>query len=126
MAKAVSSVILNAALSYIKFYCNRMFICSGQPATAAAASNTEMLASVAIASANITIGAGDTNGRKITISAFTSVNVSATGSAQHIVLCDCSAATSIVLLCTTCTSQALTDGNTVTIPAWDYEIADPT
>jgi hypothetical protein len=125
MAKAVTSVVLNAALSYIKHYCNRMFVCSQQPSTVAMASNTEMLASVAIVSGNIVLADGDVSGRKITVSAFASVNISASGSAQHIVLCDCSAATSIVLLCTTCTSQALTVGNTLTIPAWDYEIEDP-
>jgi hypothetical protein len=32
---------------------------------------------------------------------------------------------SALLYVTTCTSQALTAGNTVTVPAWDIEIADP-
>jgi len=31
-----------------------------------------------------------------------------------------------LMIVTTCTTQALTTGNTVTIPTWDIEIADPT
>lgn len=30
-----------------------------------------------------------------------------------------------LLYVTTCTSQSLTSGNTITFPAWDIEIADP-
>jgi len=32
---------------------------------------------------------------------------------------------SVLYYVTTCTSQALTSGNTVNFPAWDIEIADP-
>jgi hypothetical protein len=31
-----------------------------------------------------------------------------------------------LLYVTTCTSQSLTSGGTVTVPAWDIEIADAT
>jgi hypothetical protein len=33
---------------------------------------------------------------------------------------------SILLAVTTCTSQALTSGNTVTTPNFDFEFTDPT
>ena len=66
---------------------------------------------------------GDTSGRKLTSNQHTGITVDTTGTATHIALAD--SATSKLLFVTTCTSQALTAGNTVTIPAWDDEIADP-
>jgi hypothetical protein len=48
--------------------------------------------------------------------------VDTSGTATHVALCDATR----LLYVTTCTSQALTSGNTVNIPAWDIEIADPT
>ncbi len=43
------------------------------------------------------------------------------GTATHVALADGTR----LLYVTTCTSQALTSGNTVNFPAWDIEIADP-
>jgi hypothetical protein len=44
------------------------------------------------------------------------------GTATHVALVDGTRP----LYVTTCTSQALTSGNTVNFPVWDIEIADPT
>jgi len=49
------------------------------------------------------------------------ITVDSSGSAQHVALCS----SDTLLYVTTCTAQQLTQGNTVTIPAWDIEIADP-
>ena len=69
-----------------------------------------------------TAGAGDVSGRKITVAEQASVTVDASGTATHV--CGTDGAT--LLWVTTCTSQALTSGNTVTIPAFDLEFTDPT
>jgi hypothetical protein len=69
-----------------------------------------------------TVANGDTSGRKITTAAKSGVSVTASGTATHVSLDD----GTTLLYVTTCTSQSLTSGNTVNIPAWKVEIADPT
>ena len=65
---------------------------------------------------------GDVDGRKTTCPQQLDVNITADGDATSIVISEAG-----VLLCsTTCTTQTLTSGGTVTIPAWDAEIGDPT
>ena len=125
MAKAIHSAVIKYALSYIRENCNRMFICSTQPTTATMASNTHMLASVSMTTANMSVSAA-VSGAHLTVSTMLSNNVSVTGEGCHVVLCDCSAVVSKVLCCTTCTSQTLTAGNTVNVPQWSYTINDPT
>lgn len=68
------------------------------------------------------IGEGDTNGRKIAVAQQADISITGTGTALHVVL----SLAGTILLTTTCTSQALTSGGTVTIPTFDYELADPT
>jgi hypothetical protein len=64
-----------------------------------------------------------TSGRKNAVTAKANVPVTATKSAYHIALY----AHPGTYLCyvTTCATQALTSGNTVTVPTWNIEIRDP-
>jgi hypothetical protein len=64
--------------------------------------------------------AGDTSGRKLVMQANNSLSVTATGTAAHIAWL--ASTLSLLLLCTTCTTQALTTGNTVNVPTHDFEI----
>ncbi len=124
MAKSISSLVLNAALSYIQANATRMTVCSEAPTTVAMAVSTEKLASTIMSAGNYTVSAGSVSGRRCVVSAVNSIIVSVTGSAQHVALVD---ATNSVLLCvTTCTNQTLTAGNTVNVPTWAYEINNPT
>lgn len=66
----------------------------------------------------------DTSGRKVTMTQQSNVAISAAGTANHVALTE--SATSTILYVTTCTSQALATGGTVTIPAWKVNIQDPT
>jgi hypothetical protein len=66
---------------------------------------------------------GDVSGRKTTCPQQTDVLISADGDATSIVI---SNGSSTLICSTTCTTQTLTNGGTVTIPAWDAEIGDPT
>ena len=119
MGKSVSSTVLDAALEVIKT-CTRMDVTSdvGTPANLV---NT--LANVAMVPAtDYTIAPGDGGGRKVTTVEKTGVSVTGSGTARHIVL----SLTGTILLTTTCTEQVLTSGNTVTIPAFKDQIADPT
>jgi len=83
------------------------------------------LASVAMVAGHgnsYTIGAGDASGRKVAMDEKAGVSITATGDAQHIVL----SLAGTILDVTTCTTQTLTSGGTVTFPTWDHEVIDPT
>lgn len=125
MAKKVDNSVLDAALNEIKNNCTRMVVCSGEPAdyTAANTGGGDNLGDVTMAGTDFTVADGDTSGRKVTVASKSSVNVDVTGTATHVALLD--VANTLLLYVTTCTSQALTSGNTITFPAWDIEIADP-
>jgi len=124
MAKSVHNDVLDAALNYIKTNGTLMTVCSTEPTTYAEASSTYKLADVVIDSSDFTGPADDSSGRKLTTTEQASVSVDSSGTAAHIAICD--SGNSKLLYVTTCTSQALTAGNTVTIPAWKVNIQDPT
>jgi hypothetical protein len=120
MAKWINDSVLDALLDAIAAG-TILTVCSAQPATRAEAVTTYRLADVVIDSGDFSKANGDASGRKVTIAQQADVPVDSSGTATHIAICD----GTNLLLVTTCTSQALTAGNTVTIPAFDDEIADP-
>lgn len=123
MGKSVADAVLDAALNYIKNNAVRMDACSAEPTTYAEATSTYSLADVTVASGDFTVGNGDVSGRKVAVAQKSGVTVDSTGTATHVALTDGSSALYYV---TTCTSQALTSGNTLTFGTWDIEITDPT
>ena len=123
MAKSVHDDVLDGALNIIKNNCTRMTICNAQPTTYTEGNATFALADVTMASGDFTAANGDTSGRKLTVAAKSTVPVDTSGTANHIALLDVT--NSKLLYVTTCTSQALTSGNTVNTPSWDVELADP-
>lgn len=123
MAKSVHDDVLDGALNIIKNNATRMVACSAQPTTYEEANATYALADVTVDSSDFTVGNGDVSGRKVTVAQKSGVTVDATGTATHVALLDVS--NEKLLYVTTCTSQALTQGNTMTFNAWDIEIADP-
>lgn len=123
MAKWAHDDVLDGALNIIKNNATRMVACSAQPTTYEEANATYALADVTVDSSDFTVGNGDVSGRKLTVAQQTGVTVDETGTATHVALLDVS--NEKLLYVTTCTSQALTQGNTMTFNAWDIEIADP-
>lgn len=124
MAKSVADAVLDAALAKIAT-CTRLVVCSGQPA------NFAGIAAVALADVVLTagdgngdyvIGDGTTSGRKVTVQQQAAIPIDASGTATHVSLDD----GTTLLDVTTCTSQGLTSGGTVTCPAYKAEFADPT
>jgi hypothetical protein len=124
MAKAIPDAVYDAALASIAA-ATRLVVCSGQPA------NFAGIAAVALADVTLTagtgngdhtIGDGDVSGRKNRISQQDDIPIDSSGTATHVSLDD----GSVLKAVTTCTSQALTSGGTVTVPAWDIEFTDPT
>ncbi len=123
MAKLVDDSVLDGALNVIKTNVTAISVCSTQPTTRTEAITTYMLATKTISSADCTGPAnGDSSGRKLTLNQQAAVPITNSGTAGHVALTSGTA----LLYVTTCTAQALTSGNTVTIPAWKIEIADPT
>ncbi len=125
MAKFTPDAILDKMADYILSVATRLVVCSTQPTTFTEANATYALADVTIDSSDFVKANGDTNGRKVTVSAQNGVLIDASGTALHVALLNVSG--SELLYVTTCTSQALTANgtNTVNVPAWDIELADP-
>lgn len=126
MAKSVHADVLDGSHDIVRNNCTRQVVCSAQPTTYIEANATYMLATVTMTSTDFTKANGDTSGRKCTVTAKSSIVISTSGTATHVALLDVT--NSKLLRVTTCTSQALTanGSNTVSIPAWKFEIADPT
>lgn len=127
MAKAQSDTIYDAGThAYVRVRTTRITVCSTQPSTYAAAFNTTSAILLAkgstITSTAFTLADGDTSGRKITPAAQNGISVIRSGTAAHVAWVG--STQSILLLVTTCTTQALTAGNTVNVPAHDFEIRD--
>lgn len=123
MAKWANDNVMDAALDYVATG-TRMVVCSGQPA------NFAGIAAVALADVTLTAGDGngdytvangDTSGRKLTVAAQSNITIDSSGDATHVSIDD----GTTLLYVTTCTTQTLTSGGTVTVPAFDIEIADP-
>lgn len=126
MGKLVPDARLDIFLAAIANECTRVTICSTQPTTYTEANATYALADITVTAGDgngdFTIANGDTNGRKLTLLQQTGVTIDSSGTAQHIALLD--VAGTELLAVTTCTSQAVTAGNTATINAFDIEISD--
>lgn len=124
MAKQAPDATIDAMFDYVD-QSDRMYVCSGEPANyAGIAAVTLATATMTVDTGDYTKANGDTSGRKVTMAAKNTVSVTASGTATHIALGKIGDTT--LRYVTTCTSQALTSGNTVNIPAWKIEVADPT
>lgn len=122
MAKQAPDPVMDAAFDYVD-QCNIMHVCSAEPANYAGIAAVS-LASVALTpDTDFTKANGTVSGRKVTVAAKNAVSVTSSGTATHIAIARSTDST--LRYVTTCTSQALTSGNTVNIPAWEIEIQDP-
>ena len=122
MGKAVHNTVLDGAFNILDNG-DIMTVCNAEPTTRTEAVTTFALADVAMTpGTDYTIADAGGGGRQCTVAQKASILVDAAGTATHVAICD---ATN-VLFVTTCTSQALTDGNTVTVPQWVVTIGDPT
>lgn len=122
MAKWANDNVMDAALNYVATG-TLLTVCSAQPTTYAEASSTYKLADEVLTSGDFTLANGDANGRKVTIAQQADTAIDTSGTATHVAISISGSST--LLYVTTCTSQVLTAGGTVTVPAWDIEISDP-
>jgi len=123
MAKYLPDGVIDLLLAAIRERVTGISVCSTQPTTYAEATSTYKLADQnGLTSTNFTLGDGDTSGRKIAIDAQNGLTIDTTGTAAHVAWWGSSG--SLLILVTTCTTQALTTGNTVNVPTHDFEIRD--
>lgn len=124
MGKVANDLFMDAAFDWLSGSAVRLAVCSSEPANFAAISGAT-LAEATITSGDFTKANGDTSGRKVTVAAQSAISVTASGTANHLVLHDNA---SQLMYVTTATDLALTSGggNTVSTPAWDITIPDPT
>jgi hypothetical protein len=120
MAKLMTDGMIDGGLD-AQAGCTKITVCAGQPTSYADIAARE-LASGVIGPGDFAKANGDTSGRKVTTAQQANLSITADGTADHVVEDD--GVSEYVV--TTCTSQALTSGGTVTVPPWDREIADPT
>ena len=125
MAKATPDAVLDVMLTDIALS-SILHVCSGEPA------NYAGIAAVSLADVVLTPGDGNgdfaianhTSGRNLTVAEQANIDIDVSGTATHIVLAV--TASSTLKQVTTCTSQALVDTGTVTVPAYIVSVADPT
>lgn len=124
MAKKLADAVFDAAV-------DKLATSTRQTVTSAEPANFAGIAAVLLCSNTMTAGAGngdytkadgDVSGRKLQVVAQTGVSITNSGSATHINYDD----GTTLLGSTTCTTQVLTAGGTVTIPTHKVEFADPT
>jgi hypothetical protein len=127
MGKLVNNLVLDAALDYIKQNGTQISVCIDTPTTYSHATTTDN--KVLAIKSDLTnasyeaIGDG-ASGRMLTVKAAPTLAVVGAGTQNATHICICAAATNLLYV-TTCVSQALVNGNTVTIPVWTIQISDP-
>lgn len=119
MPRATPDAVLDTMLDVLAT-ATRITVLSGEPANFAGIAAL-LLAEEVATDIEFTKADGDVSGRKTTIAQQADVPIDATGTATHVALDD----GVNLLYVTTCASQALTSGGTVTIGSWKVEIADP-
>ena len=126
MTKYANPVGYNTGLAWFAD-CDKLFVCDTVPTDYTEASATYALADVTLTAGDgngdFTIGAGDVSGRKLTLAQQADIEIDGDGDATHIAVCKSGDTT--LRYVTSCTSQALTTGGTVTVPTFDFEITDP-
>lgn len=119
MARKAHEYVLDGPLDRVA-ESNQQLVCAGEP-TDRADALSKALASVSVSGGDFTKAAGDVSGRKTTVAQKADVSITDTGEGDHVVLID----DTRLMYATVCTPQMLTQGGTVTIPAWAIEVADP-
>lgn len=123
MAAYLNDRVLDNGLTVLDTEADRLYLCSQQPASYAEATSTYALGSKTA----ISVGApadGTVNGRRVTVGAITGGSISGTGTATHYAIVD-SGNSRLLAAHTLAASQAVTNGNTFSLAAFDITLPDP-
>lgn len=118
----INDYVLDLALAYLDTSGNRLDICSQEPTTYAAATSTYTLGN----KTSLSIGSPadrSPNGRKVTVAAISDGTVSGSGTVTHWAISDTSGSR-LIATGSLSASQAVTNGNTFTLAAFDIGIPD--
>lgn len=113
MGKVAPDSMIDSSLDYVAKG-DKFLICSGSPSNYATAISASLV-QIACTSGSYFVKADDTSGRKITMQAVNGASIVSSGFAEAVAIV--SAASSLMLYCTTCTGQSLVAGGTVDVPA---------
>lgn len=119
MGKVATDGFIDGGLDAIALS-TALTVCSAEPTSIAECDSLSLIPAQTIAGGDFSISNGNVSGRKVTVAQQADLDIDASGTATHIAIND-----GTDFYVTTCTSQALTSGGTVTVPAWNIEIADP-
>jgi hypothetical protein len=117
----LADYILDLALAELDTATTTLYICSQEPTTYAEASSTYALGN----KTSLSIGAPadrTPNGRKVTVASFTDGSVTGTATATHWAITK--SGTTLMATGQLSSSQAVTNGNTFTLAAFDIGIPD--
>lgn len=120
--------VLDAALEILNAEADRIDICSQEPATYTEASSTYSLGNKDHGAAGSAFGAPadrSPSGRKVASTAVTDGSVTGTGTATHYGVSDVGS-TRLLAATSLSASQAVTSGNSWSLPSFDIGIPDPT
>ena len=120
MGKLMTDAMIDGGLD-AQAACVLLTVCAGQP-TSFADIAARKLASAVLAGGDFAKANGDVSGRKITTAAKSGMSITASGTADHVAIDD----GTDYIVTTVTTPQALVSGGTVSTPAIDREIGDPT
>jgi hypothetical protein len=123
MAGFLADRIFDNGLTVLDTEATHLYITSSQATTYAEATSTYALGN----KSSLSIGAPADRvggGRKVTVAAITDGSVTATGTAAYYAIVD-SANSRLLATDVLSASQAVTSGNTFTLPAFDIYIPDP-
>jgi len=123
MAKLVADVVLDNGLNILVNSGSHMNVNQAAPTTFAHAAVDYNIAWTVMSDGSYGVGDGDVSGRKCSVHQVADIAVNSSENANYISIVD--SENGALLYATTCTSQDLTQGNTVTVNSWDIEIADP-
>lgn len=116
----IADRVLDLGLNILSTEANRLDICSSEPTTYAAATDSASLGN----KTSLSIGspaARSPDGRKVTVAEITDGAIDGTGTASHWAITDTGNSRLLATGALTA-SQAVTDGNTFTLQAFDIGI----
>jgi len=119
MVKKVTDGFLDGGLDAING-ATALNICSAEPTTVAECDSLSLIPPHALTAGDLPIADGGSGGRRITVAQQADLSIDASGDATHVAIND-----GTDYYATTCTSQTLTSGGEVTVPAWDILFNDP-
>lgn len=119
----VGDYVLDNGLSAIDTLASHVYLCSALPTTYTEATSTYALGNKNFGAGSVTgaPAAGSPNGRKVTTTAITDGSITATGTASHWAIVD-SANSRLYAAYTLAATQAVTNGNTFQLPAFDVRL----